>query len=83
MAKYQTIVCLTRVWQPLFQFFFVTKRLNLQILLVCIVGNGQFLQCLYIHIVVLLRYLPSLDGKLNILSQKMGKAVAKLESDRL
>ena len=39
--------------------------------------------CLYIHVVVLLRYLPSLDGKLKDLSQKMEKAVAKLESDRL
>ena len=40
--------------------------------------------CLYIHVVVLLRCLPSLDGKLEcFVPKEMGKAVAKLESDRL
>ena len=43
--------------------------------------------CLYIHVVVLLRYLrylPSLDEKLErFVTNQMGKAVAKLESDRL
>ena len=37
--------------------------------------------CLYIHVVVLQRGLPSLDRNSNVLSQK--KAVAKLESGRL
>ena len=66
----------------------------------CIVGNGHILQwdllskinicgvetklCLYIHKVVLLRYLPSLDGKFErFVTKKMEKAIAKLESDRL
>ena len=40
--------------------------------------------CLCIHVVVLLRCLPSLDGKLErFVTKKMEKAVAKLESDRL
>ena len=41
-------------------------------------------ECLYIHIVVLLRCLPSLDGKLDrFVTKKMQKAVANLVSDRL
>ena len=36
--------------------------------------------CLYIHVLVLQRGLPSLDGKLERFVEKM---VAKLESDRL
>ena len=58
----------------------------------CIVGNGQislFAElrqkvCLYIPVVVLLRGLPSLDGKFDrFVTKKVEKAVAKLESDRL
>ena len=62
-----------------------------------IVGNGHILQgdiimnkmlrqrvSLYIHVVMLLGYLPSLDGKLErFVTKKMEKAIAKLESDRL
>ena len=40
--------------------------------------------CLYIYKVVLLRCLPSLDGRLErFVTKKMEKSVAKLESDRL
>ena len=40
--------------------------------------------CLYIHVVVLPRYLQSLHGKFkHFVTKKMEKAVAKLESDRL
>ena len=39
--------------------------------------------CLYIYVVVLQRGVPSLDGKLEcFVTKKVGKAVAKLESDR-
>ena len=39
---------------------------------------------LYIHVVVLQRGVPSLNGKLaRFVTKKMEKAVAKLESDRL
>ena len=39
---------------------------------------------LYIHIVVLLRYMPSLDGKVErFVTNTMEKVVAKLKSDRL
>ena len=39
---------------------------------------------LYIHVVVLGRCLPSLDGKIeHFVTEKTGKAVAKRESDRL
>ena len=38
---------------------------------------------LYIHLVVLQSGLPSLDGEPNVLSQKVEKAIAKLESDRV
>ena len=52
-------------------------------------GNKHFAElrqkvCLYIHVVVLQRDLPSLDGKLErFVTKKVQKAVAKLESDRL
>ena len=36
----------------------------------------------YIHVVVLLRYLPILDGKRERFVTKNGKAVAELGSDR-
>ena len=40
--------------------------------------------CLYIHVVVLLTCLPSLDGKLErFVTKKVAKVIAKLESDRL
>ena len=50
--------------------------------------NQQFAElrpkiCLYSHVVVLQRGLPSLDGKRERFVTKNGKAVAKLESDRL
>ena len=38
--------------------------------------------CLYIHVVVLLRYWPSLDGKFKRFVTINGEAVAKIESDR-
>ena len=40
--------------------------------------------CLHIYVVVLLTCLPSLDGKLELFFyKKVGKVIAKFESDRL
>ena len=40
--------------------------------------------CLYIHVVVHLTCLPSLDGKLErFVTKKVAKVIVKLESDRL